>query len=58
MSGLMFIVYGMGDYVWFLNIDGLDEAIMGVLDVSTFTAGTYYPGGYFPCGFPVRICLS
>lgn len=55
MPGLTSTAYGTGDYAWLLNTDGLDEAITGVLDVSTFTAGTHYPGGYFPCGLPVRI---
>ena len=55
MPGLTSTAYGTGDYAWLLNTDGLDEAITVVLDVSTFTAGTHYPSGYFPCGLPVRI---
>ena len=55
MPGLASTTYGTGDYAWLLNTDGLDEALTGVLDVSTFTAGTHYPSGYFPCGLPVRV---
>lgn len=55
MPGLTTTTYGTGDYSWMLNTDGLDAAVTGVLDVSTFTAGTHYPNGYFPCGLPVRI---
>jgi len=55
MPGLKTTQYGTGDYSWMLNTDGLDEAVSGVLDVSTFTKSTHYPDGYFPCGLPVRI---
>jgi hypothetical protein len=55
MPGLKTTTYGTGDYSWMLNTDGLDEAVTGVLDVSTFTAGTHFPNGYFPSGLPVRI---
>lgn len=55
MPGLKTTTYGTGDYSWMLTTDGLDESVTGVLDVSTFTAGTHYPNGYFPCGLPVRV---
>jgi hypothetical protein len=55
MPGLKTTTYGTGDYSWLLNTDGLDEAVTGVIDVSTFTAGTHFPNGYFPSGLPVRI---
>lgn len=55
MPGLKTTTYGSGDYSWMLNTDGLDEAVTGVLDVSTFTKNTHYPDGYFPSGLPVRI---
>lgn len=55
MPGLKTTTYGTGDYSWMLNTDGLDEAVTGVLDVSTFTPATHFPNGYFPCGLPVRI---
>ncbi len=55
MPGLKTTTYGTGDYSWLLNTDGLDEAVTGVLDVSTFTAGTHFPNGYFPSGTPVRV---
>lgn len=56
MPGLKTVSYGTGDYSWLLTTDGLDDsAITGVLDVSTFTAGTHFPDGYFRSGTPVRI---
>ena len=55
MPGLKTTTYGTGDYSWLLNTDGLDESVTGVIDVSTFTAGTHFPNGYFPSGLPVRI---
>lgn len=55
MPGLATKTYGTGDYSWMLNTDGLNEGVTGVLDVSTFTAGTHYPNGYFPCGLPVNV---
>jgi len=55
MPGLQTKTYGTGDYSWMLNTDGLDEAVSGVLDVSTFTAATHYPNGYFPSGLPVNV---
>ena len=55
MPGLTTSTYGTGDYSWLLNTDGLDAAVTGALDVSTFVAGTHYPNGYFPSGLPVRI---
>ena len=55
MPGLKTKTYGSGDFSWMLNTDGLDEAVTGVIDVSTFTAGTHYPDGYFPSGLPVRV---
>ena len=53
MPGLKTTTYGSGDFSALLNTDGLDEAITGVIDVSTFTAGTHYPNGYVPSGTPV-----
>ena len=55
MPGLKTTTYGTGDYSWMLNTDGLDQSVTGVLDVSTFTAGTHFPNGFFPSGLPVRI---
>jgi hypothetical protein len=55
MPGLKTTNYGTGDYSWLLNTDGLDEAVTGVLDVSTFTPATHFPNGYFPNGLPVRV---
>lgn len=55
MPGLQTKTYGTGDYSWMLNTDGLDEAVSGVLDVSSFTAATHFPKGYFPSGLPVNV---
>ena len=55
MPGLKTKTYGSGDFTWLLNTDGLDEAVTGVIDVSTFIGGTHYPNGYFPSGLPVRV---
>lgn len=55
MPGLKTTTYGTGDYSALLNTDGLDEAVSGVLDVSTFTKSTHFPDGYFPSMLPVRI---
>lgn len=55
MPGLKTTSYGTGDYSWLVNTDGLDEAITGVLDVSTFTGSTHFPNGYFPSGLPVNV---
>lgn len=55
MPGLKTTTYGTGDYSWMLNTDGLDEAVSGVLDVSSFTAATHFPNGYFPSGLPVNV---
>ena len=53
MPGLVTKNYGSGDFSWLLNTDGLDESVTGVIDVSTFTAGTHYPNGFIPSGLPV-----
>ena len=55
MPGLTTTTYGGGNYEWLLNTDGLDYAVTGVLDVSTFTKATHFPDGYFRCGLPVRV---
>ena len=56
MPGLTTKTYGTGDYSWLLHLKELDtSSVSGVLDVSTFTAATHYPNGYFPCGLPVRV---
>lgn len=55
MPGYKTTTYGTGDFTHLLNTDGLNEGVTGVIDVSTFTAGTHYPNGYFPSGLPVRI---
>ena len=55
MPGLKTTTYGTGDFSWMRNTDGLDEAITGVIDISTFTAGTHFPNGFLPSGLPVRV---
>lgn len=46
---------GTGDQSWLGSTHGLRNARTEVLDISTFTAGTHYPNGYIPSGFPVAI---
>lgn len=48
-------VIGTGDQSWLGSTHGLRNARTEVLDISTFTAGTHYPNGYIPSGFPVAI---
>lgn len=55
MPGLTSTTYGTGDFSALLNTHALRDGMTGVLDVSTFTAGTHYPNGYFPSMLPVRI---
>lgn len=55
MPGLKTVDYGSGDFSWLLNTHALRDGMTGVLDVSTFTAGTHFPNGYFPSGLPVRV---
>lgn len=54
MPGLKTTTYGTGDYSWLLNTHGLNAGGQGVLDISTFTAGTHYPSGYIRSGTPVN----
>ncbi|NNG36938.1 potassium transporter [Nakamurella aerolata] len=46
--------FGSGDQTWLGSDHGLFNARTGTLDVSTFTAGTHYPNGYFPSGLIVN----
>ena len=46
---------GTGDQSWLGSTHGLRNARTEVLDISTFTAGTHYPNGYIPSGFPVAV---
>jgi len=55
MPGLTTTTYASGDFSWLLTTRGLDQAITGVIDISTFTQGTHFPNGYLPSGLPVRI---
>lgn len=42
--------YGQDDQSWLGSEHGTSAARTITLDVSTFTAGTHYPGGVFPSG--------
>lgn len=55
MPGLKTTQYGTGDYTWMRNLDGLDEALTGQIDISDFTAGTHFPNGFLPSGLPLRV---
>lgn len=46
---------GGGDLSWLASAHGIHNARTAVLDVSTFTAGTHYPNGYFPSGLEVNV---
>ena len=46
--------FGGGDQSWIgAGAHGITDARTEILDISTFTAGTHYPNGYFPSGLPV-----
>lgn len=55
MPGLVTKKYGTGDYRWLLNTDAWRFTDTVTLDPSTFTAGTHYPNGFFPCGLILNI---
>lgn len=55
MPGLVTKSYGTGSFRWLLNTDGIRHTVTGTLDVSTFTAGTHYPNGFFPSGLICNI---
>lgn len=55
MPGLKTKSYGTGSFRWLLNTDGIRHTVTGMLDVSTFTAGTHYPQGFFPSGLIVNL---
>lgn len=44
---------GSGDQSWLGSAHGIANARTELLDISAFTAGTYYPNGYIPSGTPV-----
>jgi hypothetical protein len=43
----------VGDQSWLGSTHGLANARTETVDISAFTAGTHYPLGYIPSGFPV-----
>jgi hypothetical protein len=45
--------FGQESQTWLGSQHGTDMARSITLDVSTFTAGTHYPNGYFPSGLPI-----
>lgn len=44
---------GVGDQSWLGSTHGIGNARTETVDISAFTAGTHYPDGYIPSGFPV-----
>lgn len=44
---------GPGDQSWLGSTHGIRNARTGIIDISTFTAGTHYPDGYIRSGTPV-----
>lgn len=45
--------FGGGDQSWLGSAHGIADCRTETIDVSAFTAGTHYPDGYIPSGFPV-----
>lgn len=46
---------GPGDQSWLGSTHGIRNARTGIIDISTFTAGTHYPDGYLRSGTPVAL---
>lgn len=47
--------FGGGDQSWLGSAHGIANARTESIDISAFTAGTHYPNGYIPSGFPVAL---
>ena len=45
--------FGGGDQSWLGSAHGIANCRTETINVSAFTAGTHYPDGYIPSGFPV-----
>ncbi|MEW1867038.1 head decoration protein [Streptomyces caelestis] len=45
--------FGADDQSWLGSMHGTQATESITLDVSTFTAGTHYPAGYFKSGIPL-----
>jgi hypothetical protein len=45
----------VGDQSWLGSTHALANARTETVDISAFTAGTHYPNGYIPSGFPVAL---
>lgn len=45
----------VGDQSWLGSTHGLANARTETVDISAFTAGTHYPTGVIPSGFPVAL---
>lgn len=45
--------FASGDQSWLGSTHGLANARTETVDISAFTAGTHYPTGVIPSGFPV-----
>lgn len=46
---------GTGDQSWLGSTHGIANARTESVNLSAFTAGTHYPNGYIPSGFPVAL---
>lgn len=47
--------FGTGDMRWLASDHAIWNGRTETVDISTFTAGTHYPDGYIPSGFPVAL---
>lgn len=47
--------FGGGDQSWLGSAHGIANARTESINVSAFTAGTHYPNGFIPSGFPVAV---
>lgn len=53
MPRLKLETLGAGDQSWLGSTHGIANARTESVNLSAFTAGTHYPNGYIPSGFPV-----
>lgn len=50
--------FGVDDPRWMATAEGTDRARSITLDLSTWTASTYYPAGYIKSGYAVKKLAS
>lgn len=53
MPNLRTETFGPGDQSWLGSTHGIRNARTGIIDISTFTAGTHYPDGFIRSGTPL-----